>query len=264
MNYKGSKTLIEQLHPFGLVVHSSHPGQNVSALSASYLKAQIENHRVVVLRGFAPLAGDAFPAFCKEFGSILEWDFGAVNDLRVKADTQNYLYTNHDVPFHWDGAFVSRVPHYIIFHCDMAPLAGSGGETLFCDTTRLLAHASIETRELWKRIVITYTTEKIVHYGGTFTSPMMVQHPLNARTVLRYAEPVTDLNPVSLVIEGLAGMDEQEFIDDMRLRLNDQYCCYAHPWVTGDLVIADNYTLLHGRRAFTSGVQRHIRRVNVI
>ena len=254
----------EQLEPFGVVLHSEHSGQNVSAVSNSLLKDHIEEQRVVVLRGFATLEGDAFPEFCKQFGAIQEWDFGAVNDLRVKADTRNYLYTNHDVPFHWDGAFVSRAPHYIIFHCDIAPTSRGGGETLFCDTTRLFANASAEVRELWERIVITYTTEKIVHYGGTFTSPMVVQHPLNGRPVLRYAEPVVDLNPVELSIEGLDGMDQHAFIDDMRRRLNDERCCYAHTWVKGDLVIADNYTLLHGRRAFAPGVQRHIRRVNVI
>jgi alpha-ketoglutarate-dependent taurine dioxygenase len=251
----------EQLEPFGLVLQSN-PIRNVSALRISFLKDQIEEHRVVVMRGFAPLAGDAFPEFGKQFGSIQEWDFGAVNDLRVKTDTRNYLYTNHDVPFHWDGAFVSRAPHYIIFHCDVAPT--SGGETLFCDTTRLLTNASAEVRELWERIVITYSTEKVVHYGGIFTSPMVVQHPLNGRPVLRYAEPVVDLNPVELVILGLNDMGQHEFIADMRQRLNDERCCYSHAWATGDLVIADNYTLLHGRRAFASGVQRHIRRVNVI
>jgi len=253
----------EQLDPFGVVLHSD-ADQNVSAIPISYLKDQIEDHRVVVMRGFAPLDGNAFPKFCKQFGSIQEWDFGAVNDLRVKADTRNYLYTNHDVPFHWDGAFVSRAPHYIIFHCDIAPTAGSGGETLFCDTTRLLANASAEVRERWERIVITYTTEKIVHYGGTFTSPMLVQHPVNGRPVLRYAEPVVDLNPVQLEFRGLDNIAQHEFIDDMRQRLNDQRCCYSHSWATGDLVIADNHTLLHGRRAFAPGVQRHIRRVNII
>jgi len=254
----------EQLDPFGVVLHSDHQDQNVSAIPISFLKDQIDEHRVVVMRGFAPLETDAFPEFCKQFGSIQEWDFGAVNNLRVKAGARNYLYTNHDVPFHWDGAFVSRAPHYIIFHCDVAPPAGNGGETLFCDTSRLLANASAEVRELWERIVITYTTEKIVHYGGTFTSPILVQHPFNFGYVLRYAEPVEDLNPVELLIEGLGGMDQHAFIEDMRQRLNDQHCCYSHSWATGDLVIADNYTLLHGRRAFAPGVQRHIRRVNVI
>jgi len=252
----------KQVDPFGVVLHSDHRDQIVSAIPISFLKDQIEEHRVVVIRGFAPLEGNAFPEFCKQFGSIQEWDFGAVNDLRVKAETQNYLYTNHDVPFHWDGAFVSRAPHYIIFHCDVAPM--NGGETLFCDTTLLLANASTEMRELWERVVITYSTEKVVHYGGIFTSPMVVQHPLNGRPVLRYAEPVVDLNPVELVIQGLDGTGQHEFIADMRQRLNDVRCCYSHAWATGDLVIADNYTLLHGRRTFAPGVQRHIRRVNVI
>ena len=166
-----------------------------------------------------------------------------------------FIGTAHSFPaLRITSFFIATLRHF----------AGSGGETLFCDTTRLLAYASTEVKELWKQIEITYETEKIVHYGGTFTSPMMVQHPLNGRDVLRYAEPVVDLNPVRLVIQGLDAMDEEQFIEDMRLRLDDQRCCYSHSWVTGDLVIADNYTLLHGRRAFTPGVERHIRRVNVI
>ena len=36
-------------------------------------------------------------------------------------------------------------------------------------------------------------------------------------------------------------------------RLNDERVCYAHRWQTGDVVIADNFTLLHGRRAFAHG-----------
>ena len=47
-------------------------------------------------------------------------------------------------------------------------------------------------------------------------------------------------------------------------RLNDERVCYAHRWQTGDVVIADNFTLLHGRRAFEHGTVRDIRRVNVL
>ena len=87
-----------------------------------YLKEWVDAHRVVVLRGFAPLAGPALPEFCQSLGELLEWEFGAVNDLRIKSDTRNYLYTNREVPFHWDGAFIDRAPHYIFFHCDVAPV----------------------------------------------------------------------------------------------------------------------------------------------
>jgi 1,4-dihydroxy-2-naphthoate octaprenyltransferase len=37
----------------------------------------------------------------------------------------------------------------------------------------------------------------------------------------------------------------------------------AHRWEAGDIVVADNHALLHGRHAFAGGERRHIRRVNV-
>jgi alpha-ketoglutarate-dependent taurine dioxygenase len=259
-----NKVRLEQLLPFGLVLNSGMPGADLAAVDNSYLKGLIDEHRVVVLRDFAPLSETAFPEFCRGFGTLLEWDFGSVNELRVHDDTRNYLYTSHSVPFHWDGAFVDRAPHYIFFHCDIAPPPDGGGETLFCDTTRVLNQASAEQQKLWEQTVITYSTEKIVHYGGTFTSPMMAKHPLNGTNVLRYAEPVVDLNPVKLVIQGIPREDQQEFLKDMNLRLHDKRCCYSHRWIAGDVVIADNYTLLHGRRAFAAGVMRQIRRVNVL
>lgn len=254
----------EQLSPFGVVVTAAAPQADLSNVSAAFVEKLIDKHRVLTFRGFAPLAGDAFPRFCEPFGEVLEWDFGAVNDLVVHEEARNYLYTNHAVPFHWDGAFVNTSPHYIFFQCDLAPGPDDGGETLFCDTTRVLDHASVEQRKLWEQIVITYSTEKIVHYGGTFTSPMIAEHPFNQTPVLRYAEPVVDINPVSLVIEGIAEKDQSEFIEDMGQRLRDDRCYYSHQWLAGDVVVADNYTLLHARQAFRSGSLRHIRRVNVL
>lgn len=255
---------LEQLSPFGLVIRADVPDTDIYTVSVSLVQELIEEHRVLTFRDFAPLEGNAFPEFCEKFGGILEWDFGAVNDLVVHDDARNYLYTNHAVPFHWDGAFVETAPHYIFFHCDLAPEPGSGGETLFCDTTRVLAHASSEQRKLWEQIVITYSTEKIVHYGGTFTSPMIAKHPINQTLVLRYAEPVVDLNPVTLAIEGIPDKDRSEFIEDMSRRLRDARCCYSHQWLAGDVVIADNHTLLHARQAFRPGASRHIRRVNIV
>ena len=256
--------LLDQLSPFGVVANAPQTEADLLAIDIAYLKELVEENRVVTLRSFSQLAGDDFPNFCKNLGPIQEWDFGKVNNLRVDSNAKNYLYTNHEVPFHWDGAFVSHAPHYIIFHCDVAPPVGSGGETLFCDTTRVLNRASAAELDRWKKMKITYTTEKVVHYGGTFTSPVICNHRINDTDVLRYAEPVTDLNPVSLVIDGLSGMSSSEFIDDMHARINDPSCCYEHRWLTGDVVIADNFTLLHARNGFKDGVVRHIRRVNVL
>lgn len=96
-----------------------------------------------------------------------------------------------------------------------------------------------------------------MHYGGRFTSPLIVDN------VIRFAEPVNDLNPVHLDIEGIPGGERSSFLNDMHARLRDERVCYRHQWQDGDILIADNLTLLHGRNAFAANTERLIRRVNV-
>jgi alpha-ketoglutarate-dependent taurine dioxygenase len=255
---------LDRLSPFGLIVNSRSEGANLHDIPIETLKEWVDQHRVVVLRRFAPLTGKLLPEFCQKLGELLDWDFGVVNELRVHADSKNYLYTNHAVPFHWDGAFVGRIPHYIFFHCDVAPPVHSGGETLFCDTLRLLDQAPLEEQEKWARITITYSTQKVVHYGGSFTSSMIVRHPTSGEKILRFAEPVEDLNPVRLEIKGIATGQRDLFLQDLRRRLYSANVCLTHQWLTGDILLADNQRLLHGRRAFAATAWRQIRRVNIM
>lgn len=253
-----------RLSPFGVVITANDAGADIGALPFQRIKDWVAAHRVVVFRGFAPLVADRFPEFAGGLGTILEWDFGAVNNLVVKPDAKNYLFTNRAVPFHWDGAFVGRIPHYIVFQCDTAPPRGTGGETLFTDTVALLGRVSADEQGIWKDVRITYSTEKIVHYGGSFTSPLIARHPASGEIVVRYAEPVDDLNPVTLEIEGVADDAQPAFLARLHDLLYDSELCLNLTWDTGDLVIADNHATLHGRTAFTQAEQRHIRRVNVL
>lgn len=251
------------LAPFGLLVTSEAPGAPL-AIEPAQIHAWLTEHRMLLLRGFAPLVEGKLPAFCATLGEPLRWEFGLVNELVVKADTRNYLYTNRDVPFHWDGAFVGRVPRYIFFHCVEAPPEDAGGETLFSDVVRLVAGASEEELSRWRKIEIEYTTEKVVHYGGRFRARLLDRHPLTGEPVLRFAEPVRDLNPVSLKIDGLPPDGAEAFLADMHERLRRPDVCHAHVWRSGDVLIADNHALLHGRRPFKAQAPRHIRRVNLM
>jgi len=250
--------------PFGVEITAPLPNPPLSLALIPQLKSWVTEHRVVVLRGFVSPSDEEMLAFCNQLGTVLEWEFGAVNELQVHADARNYLYTSRDVPFHWDGAFLGKVPHYIFFHCRIAPPVGSGGETTFCDTRRVLERLTPEDRRLWEVVQITYSTEKIVHYGGTFTSPLLAAHPATGETVVRFAEPVEDLNPVRLAIEGIPEEKQPAFLARMHELLNDPTCCYAHSWREGDVVLADNHALLHGRRGFTQPAARHLRRVNIL
>jgi alpha-ketoglutarate-dependent taurine dioxygenase len=260
-----SPTKAQSLSPFGLELTASPAGADVeSLLRPDILRSQLARHRVLVLRGFAPLSGDGLVDLCRRFGELQDFDFGKVNELRVKEGSPNYLFTTSAVPFHWDGAFLGRVPSVIVFHCEAAPAEGTGGETLFVDTTRVLAAAPPERRALWEKVRITYVTEKKVHYGGRFTSPVLGRHPGTGEETLRFAEPVADLNPVTLEIEGLPPSDHASFLEDLTRRLYDPAVCLAHAWRAGDYVLADNHALLHGRRAFADAGRRHLRRVNIL
>jgi alpha-ketoglutarate-dependent taurine dioxygenase len=252
------------LTPFGVEITAPAAGSPLGSVDGRQLAAEVARHRLAILRGFAAPSDEEMLAFCRRLGKVLEWEFGSVNELQVRPDARNYLYTNRAVPFHWDGAFAGRVPHYIFFHCQVAPPPGSGGETTFCDTIRLLEHATPAQRERWQAVRITYSTEKIVHYGGSFTAPLVSRHPVSGELVLRFAEPVEDLNPVRLDIDGLPPEEQPGFLTEMHRLLNDPTLCYAHDWRDGDIVLADNHALLHGRRAFRASAPRHLRRVNIL
>lgn len=252
------------LTPFGLQVTAAATPLDIAAIGVETLKSWIDKHRYILLRGFAPLSTESLMQLARSLGEPLEWEFGAVNELVAKSDAKNYIYTTAAVPFHWDGAFVGKIPHYILFSCEVAPPENSGGETTFADGAAILRGASSQQRSLWESTSITYSTQKVVHYGGSFTSPMVVSHPATNEKVLRFAEPVHDLNPVSLDIPHFSAPQRDSLIAEIAHLVRDPRYCAAHAWRAGDVLVADNFALLHGRNAFLHAALRHIRRVNIL
>jgi alpha-ketoglutarate-dependent taurine dioxygenase len=256
---------MEPLEPFGLAIYARQ-GEGIREISSSLLDRILTLEKLVLLRGFAPLEREAFLAFCRTYPGkdLLEWDFGPVMEMKESADPKNYLFSREPVPYHWDGAF-HRVPHYLAFNCVQAPVADAGGETLFANTEMIFAQADAVTRERWAKVVLTYRTEKKAHYGGAITNPLVQLHPTTGQPILRFAEPVTtDLNPVTMEVAGLPEEDEAAFVDDMRQRAYSPAFCYEHEWQEGDILIADNHALIHGRHGFAKDCPRHLRRIQLI
>jgi len=250
------------LQPFGLAVHARETGQPL-AVCGNLLETLLRAEKLVLFRGFGAFSREGLLEFCRRYpgGELLHWDSGPVMEMRVEPDARNYLFTQEAVPFHWDGAF-HRVPSFLVFHCLESPPPRQGGETLFSHTPLLWDAAAAGEQALWRRLRLTYRTEKLAHYGGTVTTEMVQKHPHTGETILRYAEPVTtSLNPVSLEVEGMA---QPVLVSRMREKLYDPRFCYAHSWKTGDLLIADNHALLHGRHAFSDDSARHLRRIQIL
>lgn len=257
------------LHPFGVMLRVNSSEEGAAAVPMSHLLNLLKVHRLVLVRGMDPLERDAFLHLCRDSATdesdpCLHWDFGPVMDLKVEKSPKNYLFSSEDVPFHWDGAF-HKVPDALVFNCIEAPAADAGGETLFSHTQQIYAKASEDERALWERLRLTYQTEKLAHYGGTFTTPLVARHPHDDTPILRIAEPVaTDLNPVRMSVEGLVAEEADSLIGQLIRSLYAPEHCYVHQWEKGDLLLADNHALVHGRRAFAKHSPRHIRRIQLL
>src|SRR4051794_11904100 len=104
-----SEWTVTPIEPFGAIVQSKSGSGDLPDIPPETIKEWIDEYRMLLLRGFAALDGDEFPKYAMSLGQIQEWSFGAVNELKVQADSKNYLYTTSEVPFHWDGAFAGKI-----------------------------------------------------------------------------------------------------------------------------------------------------------
>ncbi len=255
---------IEKLSPCGAIVRNSGVENSIVAFGKEEIFNLLEKYKIIVFRGFETLSKQQLALFAQYLGEPLQWEFGAINDLQVKPDTENYIFTDHEVPLHWDGAFAGKIPYIILFQCVTPPRKEDLGGTTFCDTSKIVRQSKPEQLKNWEQISVTYTTEKKVHYGGTVKQYFLQKHPITNQTVIRFAEPVADLNPVTLKINGLQNQTADEFIGEMQKLLYDDDFLYTHRWEKGDIVLADNHTLLHGREAFKNPNQRYIQRINIL
>lgn len=264
MNYK--MTVIE---PFGLLIEPRHSTMHVSELDMKVLHEIFLQESLIVLRGFETFDdSEGFSDYCEIWGEVSIWPFGKVLELIEHESPEDHIFDNNYVPLHWDGMYRPHVPEYQIFHCVDAPLSGKGGRTTFSNTILALQHASSESKQLWTKVTGTYQ-RKMEFYNSKTVSPIIDKHPHRDISVIRYNEPPNKdkglfLNPPELEFTGVSIDDVENFHYSLQQALYNPSNFYAHEWQTGDLVIADNFSLLHGREAFVSKSPRHIRRVHVL
>jgi len=268
------KTRIE---PFGLLLEPKSPLDgskgDIRELDVGMLRELLWSERLIVLRGFATFTGaEDFSEYCERWGEIGVWPFGKVLELVERNNPEDHIFDNNYVPLHWDGMYRPQVPEYQLFHCVRAPRPGQGGRTTFSNTVLALENAPAHLRTLWEKVTGHYQ-RKMEFYDSKTVSPIVDSHPLRNFPVIRYNEPPTNeygsgfghfLNPPTLEFTGISHDELAEFHRSLRQALYSPACFYAHEWQEGDLVVADNFSLLHGREAFETKAPRHLRRVHVL
>jgi alpha-ketoglutarate-dependent taurine dioxygenase len=72
------------------------------------------------------------------------------------------------------------------------------------------------------------------------------------------------LNPVSVAIANKDSLDSSTILKELSAYLRQSAFIYEHQWQDGDYLIADNFSLLHGRNAFQKNSKRHLRRIQIL
>lgn len=253
---------------FGVMITPRHPDVHLGELSTAWLRMLVHNHQLVILRGFDSFdTAESLTRYCSTFGEIMMWPFGAVLELQEQLAPDDHIFSNSYVPLHWDGMYLESVPEFQIFHCVRADDCPHGGRTTFACTPVALRIATPETRNLWSRAQGTYR-RTVELYSNCASAPIINRHPRREFPVLRYCEqPVagdTDfINPSQYTFSGIDDSEHAALLDSLGAALHDPRAYYAHQWQTGDVVLTDNFSLLHGRESFTSKNGRHLRRVHI-
>lgn len=255
--------------PFGVLVRPQSPSTPLTRVPVAALRELARRHHLVALRGFDTFStAEELSNYAGTWGNVLGWPFGNVLELVQHEAPADHVFDNSGVSFHWDGMFVDQIPEFQIFQCVHELGENQGGRTIFCDTTRVLADADPATRASWEKITMTYRIKNESHYGGRAVAPLVDSHPDRGFPVMRYLERVPEdikyINRPRVEFGEVPDDDVDGIEKGLRETLYDPRHFYAHPWQTGDVVIADNYTLLHGREPYSSQCGRHLRRVHVL
>ncbi len=257
------------MKPFGVLIEPVSHTTHINDLDIEELRQLFWQEQLLLLRGFATFQNaDGFADYCERWGEISIWPFGKVLELIEQEHPEDHIFDNNYVPLHWDGMYRPQVPEYQIFHCVKAPITGQGGRTTFSNTVLALKQAAAETKNLWNKVTGIYQ-RKMEFYNSKTVSPIITRHPRKDIQVIRYNEPPSQekghfLNPPDLEFSGISDEESVHFHASLQKALYAPDTFYAHKWQTSDVVIADNFSLLHGREGFTSKSPRHIQRVHVL
>lgn len=264
MNYK-----ISRLKPFGTLLEPVKEQTNIADLDINFIRSLLQQEQLVLLRGFDTFkSSDDFTNYCECWGEISIWPFGKILELIEQEDPKDHIFDNNYVPLHWDGMYRPQVPEYQIFRCVKAPLKGQGGRTTFSNTLLALQKASPEIKAIWNKVTGIYEREMQFYHSRT-VSPIISKHPYQDFSVIRYNEPPSPdkgqfINPPSLDFKGLRPEESEFFHQSLQAALYSPENFYAHEWQSGDIVIADNFSLLHGREAYLARSPRHLQRVHIL
>ncbi|TFI54991.1 hypothetical protein BLD44_006435 [Mastigocladus laminosus UU774] len=189
------------------------------------------------------------------FGDILKLD-GGFQETKV-------VTGRGPLPLHSDGVLLSTQIDLIVFYCVASSEGSQSGSTFVCDQLTALREAPPSLLKKIKENGIEYSVVE----KGFFTTvadkdwfPINAFHSHNGEDVLKIALPFPKGSPTSWKarVANLLDIESEKLLADLSKFLEQPRYTYRHRWKTGDLMLVDNHTTLHGRDAIEGDSVRQI------
>ena len=257
----------------GLIIRDPN-NIGLNKLYKEYLEWLITQFGFVIIKGLSFNEHQDLVDFAEPYGEIYQWQFGPVHVVKVEDMPSGFVHSQEKLPLHWD---LSMLPldhekvakderfcnRLILLYCNKSSNNG-GGETNIVDSRSALRLAGPKKIELWKKTSITYYTKMTYFGGGPRTYPLIWKHPSSDEWILRYQEGSDlDIQQFELSSEQMSESEFTALIQDVNTIVYDERCMVSYDWEENDLLLIDNYSVLHGRQPM-SNRNRELWRVQII
>ncbi len=190
----------------------------------------------------------------KQFGFVRTTNYGALFEVREQIDANNLAFTNLGLGCHLDNPYRDPVPSLQLLHCLLS--STEGGESILQDGFKAAA---------------------VLKQENTAHFELLSKYAIN----YRFQDPHTDLHSYVPMIETNLNGEvikvrfNNRSISTLKLpssMMRDFYTAYRHyaeilqrealqvhfKLQAGELMLFDNTRVLHGRKAYQKGGQRHL------
>lgn len=281
-HWPGMDVSFNYMYPCGLIVSPTDKFSKYSLHNVHMQKVRglAEACSPVVLRGFADTTDPhIYEVKAYDLGAVAPWTFGIkqkVKDVGRKDRMANNVVSSEAMPMHYDGMFkfttqtdaatgaqisVSTPPRFQYF-TSITPSAPGSGYTLFASSRLFWQHLPPQ-HTLAELGALTWDCKNSGFWDNHMTGlPLVVPHPANGEPCVRWHEPWPEWKTkfANCVIRIENG--GQEYVGLVDRMLYDRRVCLYFSWVKGDVLVSDNFAMLHTRTAFEGESDRELWRIH--
>ncbi|TRX94235.1 hypothetical protein FHL15_005003 [Xylaria flabelliformis] len=281
-DWPSMEVTFEYMYPCGIIIRPANPTSvyPLSMVDMQKVRTLAMTCSPVVLRGFSNTKDRrTFIAKAHDLGPVLPWKSGVIQEVKDESNNDpqsNSVVSAEAMPMHYDGMFkiitvkdektgkekrVSDTPHFQYFVSQSAAQPGDG-YTLFASSD-LFARYLPQTYNINKLEKIKWTCRSHGFFHHIMEDiPLVVRHPSRNSPCIRWHQPWPRWRTAYGFADISIDNGSQSLIKLIDSLLFDRRVCLRFSWQEGDVLVSDNFAMLHTRTSFSTDHPRELWRIH--